>query len=203
VRTTHCLPGLLGMVMTACFLAAPGWAQSTPGNGAAAAPGASRGAAPAAKPESPQQLMAKRAGEYTRAVQFLNAAGPQGAPFAGTSKVSVILDGHFLLEENSDEVFGKPVHAMRVYGYNNATQLYEAAWMYTMSPAILMLTGTSSDGGKTVDYTGESATARGEPLKLHAHFRQVDDDQFVITMTNVNAAGKEIPFQETTYKRKK
>jgi hypothetical protein len=54
-----------------------------------------------------------------------------------------------------------------------------------------------------VDYTGESATASGEKLKLHMRFRQVDDDQFVITMMNVNAEGKEIPFQETTYKRKK
>ena len=147
--------------------------------------------------------MAKRAGEYTRVIQFVNAAGPQGAPFSGTSKVSVVLDGHFLLEENNDVVFGKPVHGMRIYGYNNITGNYELASLYTMSNAILMFTGRSSDSGKTVDYSGESATAQGEKLTLRAHFRQVDDDQFVITVANVGADGKEVPFQQITYNRKK
>lgn len=177
--------------------------QAAPNNTGGSAAQAGQAGHPPQKTETPQQVMARRAGEYTRVIQFLNAAGPQGAPFSGTSKISVILDGHFVLEENNDVVFGKPVHGMRIYGYNTATGEYELASLYTMSNAILMFTGTSSDGGKTVDYSGESATARGEKLTLHAHFRQVTDDQFVLTIANVSADGKEAPFQETTYQRKK
>ena len=194
----------LGVMATACALAGAAFAQAPSGLKPESTPQAApSSAAHAAKAEPPQQTMAARAGEYTRVIQFVNAAGAQGPPSLGTSKISVILDGHFLLEENSDVVFGKPVHGMRIYGYNNATGNYEAAWMYTLSNAILMLTGSSNDGGKTVDYSGESATADGEKLRLRAHFRQVDADQFVITIANVGESGKEIPFQQTTYTRKK
>jgi len=195
---------VLGVMAAALALAGAGYAQAPSGQKPESAGQAGPStAAHAAKAEAPQQMMAARAGEYTRVIQFVNAAGPQGPPSLGSSKISVILDGHFLLEENSDVVFGKPVHGMRIYGYNNLTGQYEAAWMYTLSNAILMLTGSSNDGGKTVDYSGESATADGEKLTLRAHFRQVDADQFVITIANVGESGKEIPFQQTTYTRKK
>ena len=184
-------------------LVAAGFAQSTPGSKPAADAAGTQAGHRADQPETPQQVMAKRAGEYTREIQFLNSSGPQGEPFAGTSKISVILDGHFLMEENDDVVFGKPVHGIRIYGFNNATGNYELASLYTMSNAILLFTGTSSDGGKTVDYSGESATAKGEKLTLRAHFRQLNDDQFVVTVANMGADGKESPFQSTTYKRMK
>jgi hypothetical protein len=184
-------------------MALSAWAQNSLGHASAPQGAGAQAGHTAEKPVTPQQIMARRAGEYSRVIQFLNASGPQGAPFSGASRISVILDGHFLLEENSDVVFGRPVHGMRIYGYNTATGQYELVSLYTMSNAILKFTGTSSDGGKTVDYSGESAAAEGEKLALRAHFRQVDDDQFVITMLNVNAEGKAIPFQETTYKRKK
>jgi hypothetical protein len=115
----------------------------------------------------------------------------------------VILGGRFILEQNEDVVFGRPVSGMRFYGYNSATKQYESVSMYTMSNAILMLTGTSSDGGRTVDYSGTTDSANGARSALHARVRQVDDDQFVLTMSIVGADGKETPFQETTYKRKK
>jgi uncharacterized protein DUF1579 len=194
---------LAGIVFLGCMLATAGYGKFPSGSDSTPGTAVAQAAHPADKADTPQQIMAKRAGVYTRTIQFVNASGPQGAPFSGTSKISAILDGHFLMEENDDVVSGKPVHGIRIYGFNNATGNYELASLYTMSNAILLFTGTSSDGGKSVDYSGESATAKGEPLKLHAHFRQIGDDQFVITMTNVNAEGKEIPFQETTYKRKK
>jgi hypothetical protein len=93
---------------------------------------------------------------------------------------------------------GRAVEGTRLWGYNNVTKQYEAAWMYTMSTAITKLTGTSADGGKTVEYTSTS----DEPL-LHARVRQTDDDHFVVTLSTAGPDGKDTPFQETTYARKK
>jgi hypothetical protein len=92
---------------------------------------------------------------------------------------------------------------MRVYGFNNVTKQYEAVWMYTMSTAMLYLTGTSGDGGKSIDLSGMSQNLHGGKVPLHATIRQIDDNQFVVTLMSTGADGKEAAFQETTYTRKK
>jgi|HubBroStandDraft_6_1064221.scaffolds.fasta_scaffold00125_38 hypothetical protein len=160
-------------------------------------------AAPAASPSKPgveQAELAKMAGEYARVIKFV---GPQaeGIPhFAGTAKISVVLGGRFLLEESSDVVMGQKVDALRLYGYNNSTKQYEMARTYTMSTAITMMTGTSSDGGTTIEFNGG---IDGGKTPLHAHYVKVDEDHFTVTMSTAGADGKDAPFQETDYARKK
>lgn len=152
----------------------------------------------ASQPGPEDAFLAKRAGDYTRVIKFVG----QDGEWSGTSKISVALGGRFILEENKDTVFGRPVEGMRMFGYNNATKQYEMISMYTMSTAITKLTGTSEDGGKTVDYVGTSDEPRGK-VPLHARVRQIDDDHFVVTMMTTGSDGKDAPFQETTYTRKK
>ena len=194
---------VIGAIAAACALTGSAFAQ-TPSAGK---PEPSGHPAPAtaqgANAETPQQFLAKRAGEYTRTIRFLGQQGAPAAPFTGRSKISVILDGHFIREENEDVVFGRPVSGMRIYGYNNATKHFEAVSMYTMSNAILMFAGTSSDGGKTVDYSSIPDSANAAGPALHMRMRQVNDDEFVITLSSVGPDGKETPFNETTYTRKK
>jgi len=198
-RTLATIGALAGACALAGFAIARGQGEKRPESSAHAAPAEAR----AANAETPQAFLAHRAGEYTRTIRFVGGQGGQGPPSTGTSKISVILNGGFIQEQNEDVVFGKPVSGMRVYGYNDATKQYEAAWMYTMSPAILTLTGTSTDGGKVVDYAGVTYTANGGSLALHARVRQVDDDQFVVTLYSAGPDGKQSAFQETTYQRKK
>ena len=156
------------------------------------------------KPGPEQAYLAKRAGEYMRSVKFLGQPNADGTPAGtGSAKISVILDGRFIQEENNDTVFGRPVSGMRLWGYNNVTKQYEAVWTYTMSTAITMLTGTSSDGGKTIELTSTSGASSGNNNPLHALVRQVTDDQFVVTLSTAGPDGKEAAFQETTYTRKK
>ncbi|HKM91006.1 MAG TPA: DUF1579 family protein [Candidatus Acidoferrales bacterium] len=195
--------GMIGAIAAACALAGSAFAQGPAGGKPEPAGHPAPTAAQGGNAETPQQFLAKRAGEYTRTIRFLGQQGAPAEPFTGTSKISVILNGHFILEENEDKVFGRPVSGMRIYGYNNATKEYEGVSMYTMSTAILMLTGTSSDGGRTVGFTGTTASASGAKSTLHARLRQVDDDQFVLTMSTVASDGKETPFNEITYQRKK
>jgi hypothetical protein len=183
------------VVMT-LMLTAPAFAQRD-AEKPQAAPNTQQAPSPAA-PGDPQAFLAKRAGDYTRVIKFVGQSGE----WAGTSKISVVLGGRFILEENQDTVFGRPVEGIRLWGYNNVTKQYEAAWMYTMSTAITKLTGSSDDGGKTVEYTGTSDEPRGK-VPLHASVKQIDDDHFVVTLSTAGPDGKDSPFQETTYARKK
>lgn len=155
-----------------------------------------------ANPGPEHTALLKRAGEYTRIVKFLGQPGAPGEPFSGTAKLSTVLGGRFLLEESSDVVFGHTVEGLRLYGYNNATKQYEMARMYTMSTAITMMTGTSKDGGQTIDFTPTDPAGLGK-TPLHAQLRSINDDEFVVTFSTVKPDGQQTPFQETTYKRKK
>jgi len=171
-----------------------------PGQGAGQNSGqaSGQGASPA-NPGPEQAQLAELAGEYTREVKFV---GPQGSGMpssSGTCKISVILGGRFLMEESHDVVFGRPVDGLRLYGYNIATKQYEMARIYSMSTAITMMTGKSADGGKTIDY--DSAANDGMPLR--AHLVRTSNDEFSVTMSTVGGDGKDEPFQETIYTRKK
>ena len=159
--------------------------------------------ADAAKPGSEQEFLAKRAGEYTRTIKFVAQPNADANASSGTAKISVALGGRFVVEENNDTVFGRPVSGTRIYGFNNITKQYEVVSMYTGSTAMIFLTGASSDGGKTIDLTGATQNLRSEKVPLHAVIWQVDDNQFVVTLMTTGADGKEAAFQETTYTRKK
>jgi hypothetical protein len=128
---------------------------------------------------APQQFLAKRAGEYTRVIRFVGQPGE----WKGTSKISLILGGRFIMEDNRDTVMGKPVEGIRILGYDDASKRYEMISMYTMSTGITKFTGTSADGGRTVRAARPSAAPRthspgqrqricGDPLRPRAR-RQV------------------------------
>lgn len=154
--------------------------------------------------DAEHQSLAKLAGEYDRVIKFLGQQGAMAQPSSGTCAFSVELGGRFIVEKSHDVVFGRPVEGLRIYGYNDTTKEYEMARMYTMSNSITLMKGTSSDGGKTIDYVGEGAgMGAGGAAPLRAKFERVDDDQFSVTMSTTDANGKDMPFQETIYTRKK
>jgi Protein of unknown function (DUF1579) len=203
MNRTHARRWIPGAVALACAVAGAALAQpqsagkpEPSGHPPEATPRAKNG-------ETPHQFLAKRAGEWTRTVRFVGQPGGAGEPFTGTATISAIDSGRFLLEEYHDVVFGRPITGTRLFGYNTITGQYEAAFTGTTSPAILMLKGMSSDGGKVVDYSGESESARGEKFTLNVRVRQVDDDHIVMSFSMTGPDGKPSTFQETTYTRKK
>ncbi len=155
------------------------------------------------KPGAPQESLAKLAGDYTRIIKFLGPAGAGMAASSGTAKISSVLGGRFLLEESTDTVMGRTVDGLRLYGYNNGTKQYEMVRTYTMSTAMTMMTGTSSDGGKTIDFVGTTDAAGKAGAPLHAQFRVLSDDNFIVTLSTIGDDGKDAPFQSTEYTRKK
>jgi hypothetical protein len=199
IRSTRCLSGAILAGISLLIPITP-FAQDkahTKQDSAAAAP------SNPANPGPEHAALLKRAGEYTRIVKFIGQPGAAGEPSSGTAKLSVMLGGRFLLEESTDVVFGRTVDGLRLYGYNNATRQYEMARTYTMSTAITLMTGTSKDGGQTINFTTTPDPGGPGKMPLHAQFRSINEDQFVVTFSTVKPDGQETPFQETTYARKK
>lgn len=147
--------------------------------------------------------LAKLAGNWDRTIKFVGQTGAMAQPSSGTCTITVELGGRFVVEKSRDVVFGRPVDGLRIYGYDDATKQYEMARMYTMSNGITLMKGASSDGGKTIDFDGETRTGGGKSMAMRALFRQTDENHFSVTMATVGADGKNVPFQETDYTRKK
>ena len=167
---------------------------------ASAAANAQETAASASPGPAHQQLI-KRIGNYKTSTKFAMQAGGPATESSGTAKITAALGGRFLLEENSGTFMGEASAGLRLMGYNNATNQYEACWTYTMSTAILTLAGTSSDNGKTINLKGSFTGEGGARQTLKVITRQLDADHFVVELIGETPDGKDGPVLSTTYTR--
>lgn len=157
----------------------------------------------AAIPGPAHKQMAKRVGEYTTMTKLWIKPATTPLEFSGTARISSILEGRFLLEENSSTMMGQRITGWRLYGYNNGSKKYESCWVFTASTAILTMSGTSDDDGKTVNYAGAFDDPSGVKQPLVISLRQVDDDHFVVNIRGADPNAPHYAVQETAYARKK
>jgi hypothetical protein len=160
-----------------------------------------QGQAEISEPGAEQASLTQLAGDYTTTQKFFIHAGVPPAQSHGSAKISVILDGRFLLERNSVDSGPVVVHGLRLYGYNNATRRYEAVWTYTMSTEMMKMTGDSRDGGKTIEFSGEASASGAGKVPLTARLQRFGSDKFVITLLTPGPDNQLAPFEETTYVR--
>jgi uncharacterized protein DUF1579 len=156
-----------------------------------------------ATPGTMHKQLAKRAGEYTTVTKFSMQPGGPTNDSTGAAKLTVIVDGRFLLEENAGMFVGQPTKGTRIWGYDNSTKQYESVWMYSGSTGIMKLTGSSSDGGKTVNFVATFNDDNGVKQTFDAATRQLDDDHFVVGLYARGLDGSRGPTFDTTYTRKK
>jgi hypothetical protein len=156
-----------------------------------------------AVPGPVHQRMAKLAGEYTTVAKFAAKPGDPGQDSRGTAKLTSVLGGRFVQEENGGNLVGQAYAGQRLYGYNDASGQYEAVWVYTGSNAIMTLTGTSTDEGKTINWTANFDVAKGRKVTLIVKTRFLDPDLFVVELIAKNPDGSLGALLETTYTRKK
>jgi hypothetical protein len=159
--------------------------------------------AKAAAPGPAHAILLKRVGEYTTSTKFWITPGTKPTESTGTARIWSVLDGRFIVEENTGNLVGMPTKGISYYGYNNGSGKYEAIWTYTMSTAIMTLSGTSADGGKTVNYTAAYDDATGARQTLYVTTTQMDDDRFTVGLSAKNPDGTKGATVETTYVRRK
>lgn len=148
----------------------------------------------AAMPGPLHQALAKLAGDWTYTAK-LTAEGPEPMQSTGTATMIMTLDGRFLHEQNSGSMMGMPVTGIRVLGYNNSTKKYEAVWTWTMSTGMLMMSGSSTDDGRTIVMDASYDDERGHN-KLTITMRMIDDDHFTYELKGPEAT------MELNYTRK-
>jgi|SRR5579862_7143817 len=147
--------------------------------------------------------LAKLAGDWTFAATFRQTPGAEPQTQAGSAKLTVVLGGRFVSEEDTGDFMGRPFSNLRVWGYNNGTKRYEAMWAYTGSTSMVMLVGASDDGGKTIVYEGTFEPEAGTPSKMKITLKTVDDDHFTLRFEQAIYDAASGAVFEATYTRKK
>ena len=156
-----------------------------------------------AMPGAAHKQLAKRAGEYTTVTNFTAQTGATPVDSNGTAKISMILDGRFLLEEDAGIFMGQETKGTRLWGYDNAAKQYVSVWAYTGATGIMNLTGASEDDGKTVNFVAGFNDDSGAKQIFDVVTRQLDDNHFVVGLYAKNPDGSRGPAFETIYTRKK
>jgi hypothetical protein len=156
-----------------------------------------------ALPGEVHKQLAKQVGEYTTHSKMMLKPGAPGEETTGTSRIIAVLGGRFLQQEDAGTMLGQPFTSIHLDGYDNATKKYQANWVYTGSTGMMSLTGTSKDGGKTIEYAATFENEQGTKETMTVTTRIIDDDHFVIELTAKTPDGGKGPTLETTYTRKK
>lgn len=147
------------------------------------------------------EQMAKRAGQWTLNKK-LTYPGRPPVEATATARITSILGGRFLREENEGMLFGRPVAAEMLSGYNDEAEKYEVVWAWTGANRLITATGTSADGGKTIHFTSSYDSGKGRKEQIVIDMRVIDDDHFVVNLVSKMPDGTDGPAVETTYSRK-
>jgi hypothetical protein len=156
-----------------------------------------------ATPGEAQKAMAGMAGSWDTTVTFyMNPGQPQVEK--GTATIEPIMDGRYLMEKAEGAFQGMPFHGMGIYGYDNGLKHYVSSWIDNMGTGIMTGTGTSDDGGKTINWTNKAFDPMaGKEQNYRSVLHMMSADQYHFEMFGPGPDGKEMKTMEMTYDRKK
>jgi hypothetical protein len=120
-----------------------------------------------------------------------------------TAEIKEILGGTHFQQDYKGEMMGKPYTGLGISGFDRVQNKYTSFWIGSFGTDMSTMTGTSTDGGKTINYTGACiCPMTGGPVKLRGILTRINDDEFKFEMY-MTQDEKEFKGMELNYTRKK
>ncbi len=131
---------------------------------------------------------------------------PAAAPMQSKGKAvfTPILGGYHLRQEYTGDMMGQTFTGVGTDSFDRVQGKYVATWVDSMNTGSMLLTGTSSDGGKTIEFRGEcSCPMEGGMMPTRSVVTHSDDTHFTMTMFNTRKGQKEQKAMELVYSKTK
>ena len=152
----------------------------------------------------PQHIDLMRfAGEFSTKESYYLPGIKEALVTDGYASIKSEMGGRFLVEHNNGAYLGEPYMGVRIYGYNNGSKQYEGVWTSSGSTSVKSLTGTSGDGGKSIDFTGSfKDDESGQARTISVTMRLLDPDHFEVESKSTMPDGSAGPRVVSVYARK-
>ncbi len=101
----------------------------------------------------------------------------------GKSTFTSVLEGRYIQEHTEGNFNGMPFHGYGTFGYDNVTKKYVGSWIDSMGTGIMHSTGTSSDGGTTINWEGAASDPMtGKEQTFHSSMKMVNNNEYHFEM---------------------
>jgi hypothetical protein len=155
----------------------------------------------AATPGAPHKAMQNLVGTWNSTIKMYDNPGSP-TESKGKSTYTSVMDGRYIQEHAEGNFNGMPFHGYGTYGYDNVAKKYVATWIDSMGTGIMESTGSSPDGGTTINWEGTSSDpVSGKALTFHSSMKMVNKDQYHFEMNGPGPDGKETKMMEIEYTR--
>jgi len=154
-----------------------------------------------ATPGAEHAALTKRVGSWTHDFKMRMSPDQPWMETPGSSEVSALLGGRFVLEKVSMNLMGMPFEGLQINGYDKLKGEYTSLWMDSMSTWAITSRGKADDKG-VVELKGTMIDVAGERA-----FRSVvtpkGDDELMVEMYDTIPSKGEVLMMSYTSKRKK
>jgi hypothetical protein len=142
-------------------------------------------------------------GTWTTKVTSWMMPGADPMVMEGTSESKWVMGGRYVEQRFSGSFMGMPFEGLGYTGYDNVKKQYWGSWMDSMSTAMMVSTGSMSDG-KTWTFTGSMADPMtGKDTTVDEKITVVDADHTTMEMWCPGPDGKKFKNMQIEYTRKK
>lgn len=191
------------LVVLGVLAVCPAWAQQESKKMSAEEQAAMDAWMKAATPGEAHAALEPFVGSWKVRVTSWPAPGAPPSTSTGSAEAEWILGKRFLKEEFEGEFMGMPFEGLGITGYDNTRKQYRSFWIDNFGTTMLIMTGASTDGGKTFVYTGEmDDVVQGKTVSFRNTAKVVDADTHVMEMHGPDPSGKEFKMMEIVYSRK-
>jgi hypothetical protein len=143
------------------------------------------------------------AGKWAAKITMYMDPSKPPAVSEGTSDVTWILGGRFLLQTFEGQMMGQPFTGQGLTGYDNYKKRYVGTWTDTMTTTILTMNGTLDKAGKVLSMSGKMDDfTTGKTSTIRYKTTVVNKDTINWEMWGPGPDGKDFKMMTIVYNRK-
>lgn len=152
------------------------------------------------RPQAEHQKLAQSVGTWDATIETIGMDGKlHGSKGVSVQKVGP--GGFWILDDFRGEMNGTQFTGHGALGYDPQKKVYVQSWV-SMTPMLMVFTGTFDKAGKVLTMTGEGPGLDGTPIKLKSVTTWTSADSMTFEMFVVMPDGEDQKTMTITYTRR-